>query len=250
MANIWPNDAYVRLGNNPDEPLRPFQCLILMPFDSKRFEDLARRIENTVRRVTESLLPTLQIGPARIERLDWVDSAGVIHHQLWERMAEADLVFCDLTGQNPNVLFEAGVCAAWKRVEQVVFLRDSFYRPEQPFDIAPVRYVSYQLTSDGYPIFEKRLQRIVLDAVIAFPDREPLGVSPISLSMPVTMDFGGNRDDDRLLTPPLSHRRLRAGCLEFGSLWSFSPLLGQRRSGPGWELQTVPHGEVREAAPW
>lgn len=227
MANIWPNDAYVRLGNNPDEPLRPFQCLILMPFDSKRFEDLARRIENTVRRVTESLLPTLQIG-----------------------MAEADLVFCDLTGQNPNVLFEAGVCAAWKRVEQVVFLRDSFYRPEQPFDIAPVRYVSYQLTSDGYPIFEKRLQRIVLDAVIAFPDREPLGVSPISLSMPVTMDFGGNRDDDRLLTPPLSHRRLRAGCLEFGSLWSFSPLLGQRRSGPGWELQTVPHGEVREAAPW
>jgi hypothetical protein len=70
MADIWPSDAYAKFGSHPDEPLRPFHCLILMPFDSKRFGDLARRIESTVRNITENVLKTVQIGPARIERLE------------------------------------------------------------------------------------------------------------------------------------------------------------------------------------
>ena len=126
-----------------------------MPFAPKRFEAVARELERIVRRYTAGILQSVQIGSeTKIERLDWVNSAGAIQDQLWKRAADADLIFCDLTGQNANVMFEAGVCAARKRIEQVVFLRDAFYRLDQPFDIAPFRYIQYQMTSDGIPSFE------------------------------------------------------------------------------------------------
>src|SRR5438093_1510288 len=151
MADIWPREVFENPAETSDESLRPFHCVLLMPFAPKRFEDVARELERLVREYTASVLPTVQIGPAKIERLDWVNSAGTVQDQLWERIANADLIFCDLTGQNPNVMFEAGVCAARKRIEQVIFLRDAFYRPDQPFDIAPFRYIQYQMTSEGIP---------------------------------------------------------------------------------------------------
>jgi hypothetical protein len=191
-----------------------------MPFDSKRFEDVARELERIVRSHTQALLQTIEIGPTVVERLDWVNSAGAIHHQLWERVANADLIFCDLTGQNPNVMFEAGACAAWKRPEQVIFLRDAFYRPDQPFDLQPFRYVKYQMTSDGIPKFEQALAHMLADVVVRFPDRHAFrDVPPIKL--PLALDFSDGRDDERLLTPPLSHRFVRRGVFEFGSLWSY-----------------------------
>jgi hypothetical protein len=217
-AHIWPHDVVEEAALSSGEPMRRFHCLLLTPFSSKRFEDLARAVEQVVRARAEALLPTVQLGGTLVERLDWVNAAGAIQHQIWERIAKADLIFCDVTGQNPNVMFESGVCAALKKIEQVVFLRDEFYRPDQPFDIAPFRFVTYSLTSDGLPRFGERLVQFIDDAVVPFPDRP--GDSPI-LSMPLEMDFSSNRDDRRLLTPPLAHRRVKGGRFEFGSLWMF-----------------------------
>src|SRR5262249_16916980 len=97
-------------------------------------------------------------------------------------------------------------------------LRDEFYAPDQPFDIAPFRYTTYRLTSDGTPQFEKKLQQLPQDVFIGFPDR--LGDAP-SLQLPVEISFAGNEDDSRLYKPPYAHRRVRNGRFEFGSLWSF-----------------------------
>jgi hypothetical protein len=189
-----------------------------MPFHSPRFDHVASFLKQLVTARANSFLPTLQVGDAVIERVDWVNSAGAIQHQIWERIASADLVFCDLTGQNANVMFEAGVCAARKRIEQVIFLRDEFYRFDQPFDIAPFRYVTYAMTSDGTPKFADALERFIFDVLIAFPDGRG---SSTTVGMPVTMDFTENRDDERLITPPFAHRCVRDGWLEFGSLWAF-----------------------------
>src|SRR5260221_12463519 len=94
---IWPNAVR---GSETEDLLRPFHCLLLMPFDSKRFEDLARELEKIVREVADVFLTTVQVGPAVVERLDWVNAAGTIQWQLWERIQKANLIFCDLTGQN------------------------------------------------------------------------------------------------------------------------------------------------------
>jgi hypothetical protein len=189
-----------------------------MPFHSPRFEHVADFLKQLVTDGANQFFPTLQVGAPVIERVDWVNSAGAIQHQIWERIAAADLVFCDLTGQNANVMFEAGVCAARKRIEQVIFLRDEYYRFDQPFDIAPFRYVTYAMTTDGVPRFAEKLQQFLLDVLIGFPDGRG---SSATLGMPLTLDYSDNRDDERLVTPPFAHRRVRNGWLEFGSLWAF-----------------------------
>jgi hypothetical protein len=153
-----------------------------------------------------------------IERLDWVDSAGAIQNQIWTRIASADLVFVDITGQNPNVMFEAGVCAAQKDVDQVIFLKDELHKLEPPFDIAPFRYIGYTLTSEGLPRFDSRLSSVVRDVLIRFPDRQ--GSAP-DVELPLSIDFSGGRDSQILYTPPYAHRRVVNGWLEFGSSWSF-----------------------------
>jgi len=217
MSNIWPQSVFLETAAQPGETFRPFRCVLLMPFAGRRFDALAETLERIIRSHVTTYLPGAHLD-AIVERLDWVSSAGAIQHQLWERIATADIVFCDITGHNPNVMFEAGVCAAWKEANQVVFLRDEFYRPDQPFDIAPFRYATYRITSDGLPAFERTIINLLQDVFVGYPDR--LGTAT-TLRLPLECDFADNRDDPRLYTPPLSHRRVRNGRFEFGSLWSY-----------------------------
>ena len=214
MSELWPLDVRARLERAPPEPIRPFRCLLLMPFEG-RFDRVAEVIEPEIRNVTRHFQPdTLP----EIERLDWVTSSNVIQREIWEKIYGADLVFCDVTGYNANVLFEAGVCAGWKRIEQVVFIRDHFYRGQSPFDMAPVRYTEYSLTSDGIENFRKKVQLLAEDALKAYPDGQ--GSAP-TITLPLHIDFESGVDDPRIYTPPLAHRRVLNGALEFGSLWHF-----------------------------
>jgi len=189
-----------------------------MPFQG-RFTQVAETVKRLVEQIVTDFSTHVHAGVPKIERLDWVDSAGAIQNQIWTRIAEADLVFVDITGQNPNVMFEAGVCAAQKDLDQVIFLKDELHKLEPPFDIAPFRYVGYTLTSEGVPRFERKLATVIQDVLVRFPDRQ--GSAP-EFEPPLAVDFGDNRDSPILYTPPYAHRRVVDGRLEFGSTWSFA----------------------------
>src|SRR4051812_22906008 len=107
MSDVWPQSVFRSVSTHPDDTFRPFRCLLLMPFGGARFDELAATLERIVREHVKGYLPDVHWGDAVVERLDWVTSAGAIQNQIWERIANADLVFCDITGQNPNVMFEA-----------------------------------------------------------------------------------------------------------------------------------------------
>src|SRR5690349_8299346 len=124
MSEVWPLDARRKLSGSPLDAIRPFRCLLLMPFQPK-FDDVAALIHDVVSEAVNRLAdPGRMGGLPRIERLDWVTSSGAIQQQIWQRILEADLVICDITSYNANVMFEGGVCAAWKDVAQVVFIKD------------------------------------------------------------------------------------------------------------------------------
>ena len=217
MSEVWPLDVKQRLTGTDTNAIRPFKCLLLMPFDS-RFNQVAQIIEATVR---EAILPfERDFGMAQpvVKRLDWVVSAQVIQQEIWREIIEADLVFCDITGHNPNVMFECGVCAAWKKMGQVVFVKDAFFKQQSAFDIAPVRYTEYELTSDGCVSFRKKVVGLTRDALVAFPDSK--GGHP-ELQLPLEIGFRDHRDDARIVTPPFAHRRVVDGALEFGSIFFF-----------------------------
>jgi len=218
MSELWPLDVRSRLKTGPSDPIRPFRCVLLMPFEP-RFDTVASVIKSTVEAVIQGI-PGSGFGDApRIDRLDWVTSSGVIQREIWEKVYDADLVFCDVTGYNANVMFEVGVCAAWKKINQVVLIRDRFYKGQSPFDMAPIRYTEYELTSDGIDAFKEKTAHLVRDAVIAFPDSRGHAER---LTLPVRIDFREGRDDPRIYTPPLSHRRILNDELEFGSRSFFS----------------------------
>jgi hypothetical protein len=153
MSEVWPLDVITRVRKARVDRLRPFKCLLLMPFES-RFNRIADEIHACLKEVFASDPSIFGMRELpKINRLDWVTSSGIIQNEIWEEIASADLVFCDITGYNPNVMFESGVAAALKRMSQVVFIRDHFFRQQSPFDIAPIRYTEYELTSDGFPPF-------------------------------------------------------------------------------------------------
>lgn len=218
MSEIWPFDIKSGLSIYEHDSIRPFKCLLLMPFED-RFNQISELIEKAVKEVLNSLLGPHSMQLPKIERIDWITSTGVIQQEIWQKIAEADLVFCDITGYNPNVMFEAGVCSAWKKITQVVFIKDHFFKQESAFDIAPIRYTEYKLTTEGIEDFYSKVCEHTKNVIISFPDQQ--GVKP-KIELPLQIDFKDNQDDLRIYTPPLSHRRILDQSLEFGSL-SFFP---------------------------
>jgi hypothetical protein len=189
-----------------------------MPFES-RFNVIAEEISSCLKEVHDSSLKIFSMSLPEIKRMDWVTSSGAIQNEIWEEIARADLIFCDITGYNPNVMFENGVAAALKRMTQVVFIRDKFFKQQSPFDIAPIRYTEYELTSDGLPRFRDKVKKLIDDTFKGFPDDL---IETIPISFPANIDFQGNHDDLRIYTPPSAHRRVVDGALEFGSIFVFS----------------------------
>jgi hypothetical protein len=218
MSEVWPLDVVNRLRKAGVDRSRPFKCLLLMPFEG-RFDRIAGEINACLQEFQRNIPPTFGEYLPKIDRLDWVTSSGVVQNEIWEKIASADLIFCDITGYNPNVMFESGVAAALKRMPQVVFIRDHFFNQQSPFDIAPIRYTEYELTSDGLPRFHAKVMKLIVDAFTAFPDDL---IETVPTSFPATIDFQGNHDDLRIYTPPFAHRRVVDGALEFGSLYVFS----------------------------
>jgi hypothetical protein len=135
MTEVWPADVYKRVRRAPTDTIRPPRCLLLMPFDSK-FDDIAALIHDTVNAVFGQFRDLFELP--EMNRLDWVSSSGAIQQQIWQKIIEADLVICDLTDYNRNVMFESGVSAAWKDVTQVIFIKDHTFAVSAPFDTAPI----------------------------------------------------------------------------------------------------------------
>jgi len=217
MTGIWPYDLKNSEPFLPPDPLRPFRCLLLMPF-RPQFAPVAELVRAWVTEAAEELFTQYGLQLPKIERLDWIKSSGAIQHQLWRELVAADLVFCDVTDYNPNVMFEAGVAAGWKPIHKVVFLRSKSFEPSQPFDIAPFRYIEYDLSDKGVPEFKQAVRLVTQDAIVPFPDEQI--VAP-EIGLPLSLDFSSGLDDLRLYTPPYCHRRIAAGAFQFGSLFSY-----------------------------
>lgn len=217
MTEVWPADVYKRLQGGPTDTIRPPRCLLLMPFDQK-FDDVATLIHDTVNAVFDQFKDFF--GLPQVDRLDWISSSGAIQQQIWQKIIEADLVICDLTGYNPNVMFESGVSAAWKTATQVIFIKDHAFTAVAPFDTAPMRYTEYDRTSyAGIKQFQERLGRLIREVFISFPDRAV--VEHPHVPSVYETSFGEGRDDLTISTAPFAHRRVTDGLLEFGSLWVF-----------------------------
>jgi hypothetical protein len=75
-------------------------------------------------------------------RADEVERTNLIILDVLRRILKADVVLCDLSGRNPNVMYELGIRQAFNK--PVVLIKDS--QTDRVFDIQGLRDIEYDAT--------------------------------------------------------------------------------------------------------
>ena len=122
-------------------------CFVLMPFGP---EDLQIVYQDHV-------CNALKQCKLRVQRADDIYGTGSIIEDIWAGINRARLIVADLTGRNPNVLYEVGICHTLGK--NVIMLAQT--ADDIPFDLRHLRSIIYNYTPRGC----KRLEEILAATV-------------------------------------------------------------------------------------
>ena len=137
-------------------------CFVLMPFGQKT--DVSGKV------IDFDAIYRGFIAPAIIEagldpvRADEEMTGGVIHKPMFERLVLCEYAVADLTTANANVFYELGVRHAVRPWSTVLLFAEG--GSQLPFDVAPLRAMSYQLEKDGKPSNTKEASRCLAERLI------------------------------------------------------------------------------------
>jgi hypothetical protein len=125
---------------------RKNHCFYLSPF-SEPFNTIYR--DHVVKAVTSQGFT--------IERADEIFGTGVIIDDIWEAINTASIVIADMTGRNPNVMYEIGM--AHTVGKPVIMITQGI--EDVPFDLKHYRYIVYEYTPRGCQHLEDKLVGMV-----------------------------------------------------------------------------------------
>ncbi len=130
-AVVRKNLAYVQAWLPP--PVQTsLEVFVLMPFSTAWSDATYRFVLDVARRLGDSV---------RIYRADEITETGRITQQIVSSIQQADALVADITGLNPNVMWELGYAHALDK--KVVILTQDV--DAAPFDLLDYRQVSYRL---------------------------------------------------------------------------------------------------------
>jgi len=109
-------------------------CFVVMPFASL----FQLQYKNVIR-------PAVEATGLKCKRGDEIYSKADIVADIWKSLREAQLVVAELTGRNPNVLYEIGLAHAIGK--PIIFLTRN--KDDVPFDLKALRYLYYE-TDDPF----------------------------------------------------------------------------------------------------
>src|SRR4028118_979534 len=120
--------------NLPESKTKP-DCFVIMPIS-----DVEGYEAGHFGRVYEHIIkPACKIAGFRTVRADEVQVTNYIVIDILRKILDADMVICDLSGINPNVLYELGIRQAFNL--PVTLIKDS--KTSRVFDIQGLRYIEY-----------------------------------------------------------------------------------------------------------
>jgi tetratricopeptide (TPR) repeat protein len=120
-------------------------CFVLMPFGKK--PTITGSLIDFDSIYQDLIAPAIKESELEPLRADEEMTGGIIHKPMFERLILCEYSVADLTTANANVFYELGVRHAvrpWSTV--LLFAKSS---GQLPFDVAPLRAMSYQLTTEG-----------------------------------------------------------------------------------------------------
>ncbi len=161
------------------EPQSEVKAFVMMPFATE-FDDVYDLIQQCVRSVDDGI---------RTIRLDQVRAAGRITDDLVQEIETASLCIADVTGANPNVMWEVGFAAALRKPTIAI----SQLGIELPFDVKDVRTVMYERAA-----LSRTLKQPLTDAILQTLKRYSTASSHIRSkrrsSVPPTIAVTGSMD--------------------------------------------------------
>jgi hypothetical protein len=126
------------LNNTPVESAQKLTSFVIAPIGAKDSE-IRKRSDKVLKHIFRKALAE----KFEVTRGDEIDEPGMITSQVLRAVQECDLVVADLTGHNPNVLYELAVRHA---VEKPVIHVIESKLWKIPFDIAGFRTIEFDLT--------------------------------------------------------------------------------------------------------
>lgn len=129
LADMHPRQA----GGQPPE--LPSSVFVIMPFGT----EWSAGVYDLIKRAAESLRPELDV---LVYRADEISRPGKITDQIVHAIRESNAIIADITGDNPNVMWELGYAQALDKA--AVILNQSVH--EAPFDLRDWRQLVYGRT--------------------------------------------------------------------------------------------------------
>lgn len=129
--------------------VNPELCFVLMPFDDRR---------NSYFKAI--LGPACEAAGLHAIKADQIYGTGAIIHDIWRSIWSAQIVIADVTGRNPNVNYELGLCHALG----VPTILISEVIDDVPFDYRHRRCILYDVRSVDW---QKKLENDVTETIKA-----------------------------------------------------------------------------------
>ena len=177
-------------------------CFVITPIGS----------DNTsTRRSTEGILdavivPTLETLGFEVEVAHRISASGSITNQVIERLLGADLVVANLTGLNPNVMYELAVRHAARLPVVTIAARGT----DLPFDVSDERAIFYTDDMAGVTELTPKLR---IAAQTAMKEEKP--DNPVyRAAQAKVMQDGAQTDVQQYILESLSELRESMGALE------------------------------------
>jgi hypothetical protein len=138
-------------GQDKDKPTEHKTCFVMMPIsDAAGYEPgHFGRVYNYI------IKPACQKAGFDAIRADEVQNTNVIILDILKRILDADMVLCDLSTRNPNVMYELGIRQAFNK--PVTLIKDDL--TERIFDTGMIRDVPYS-ASLRVDTIEKAIEEI------------------------------------------------------------------------------------------
>ncbi|MEI2419041.1 hypothetical protein V6O07_02110 [Arthrospira platensis SPKY2] len=141
-------------------------CFFVTPIGSNNSPE--RKISDFVMAV--HLKPTLKKFGYTVERADSSPSVERIDQSVLEHVQSSDLVIADVSGNNPNVMFELGYRIALDK-PYIIIAQDV---NELPFDISGIRTLFYETLAPNVLEFNAQLEHTVRDVINKTDDKRNL----------------------------------------------------------------------------
>lgn len=143
-------------------------CFVIMPF-----RDPPGYPKDHFRKIYDQIFkPAIEAAGYQALRCDEIHNGKSIHSNMFRQLSQAPLVLCDLTGHNPNVLYELGRRDALN-LPSVLVLEEG---QERLFNLREYSAVPYRKSRyyDEVPEDQAKIKDAILQTTLANEEQDPI----------------------------------------------------------------------------